>query len=59
MRHTWYHVATEGAGDEFLKRFKEIEEYWKCFITAYEGRQLCIVTSCVIHAYRYSDFVHT
>ena len=38
MRHTWYHVATEGAGDQFLKRFKEIEEYWKRFITAYEGR---------------------
>ena len=39
-RHTWYQVATEEVGDEFLKRFKDIEEYWKRFVTAYESRQL-------------------
>jgi len=39
-RHTFYDESTEGAGDRFLKTFKEVNIYWKRYIVAYEGTHL-------------------
>ena len=38
--HTYYDVATEGAGDAFLKRFEEMKgyKYWRNFVEAYESK---------------------
>ena len=44
-RDTWYHLTTEGAAEEFEKKFPKIPEYWRKFVKAYE--------SAYIHNYIY------
>ena len=47
-RHTYYDVSTEGAGDSFLKTFKEVNTYWQGYIEAYEGTHVHDVHSEIV-----------
>ena len=36
-RDTWYHLMTQGAADNFAKKFPKIQDYCRQFIKAYES----------------------
>ena len=62
-RDTWYHLTTDGAAEEFSKKFPKIPEYWRIFVKAYESVYafilLCAYYMLVFMQTRTHDHTHT